>query len=108
MAQALEKFSELLSRGNFSMAEACLLIAQDAYPGLDVPHYLSSIDTLAKKVKKVWIGDGPTPSVSHQSDTLVIVSSMTIGARPRRRTWSTVRSRPSSRSRFVSRTSTTR
>lgn len=60
MAQALEKFSELLSRGNFSMAEACLLIAQDAYPGLDVPHYLSSIDTLAKKVKSRLPGDAFT------------------------------------------------
>lgn len=51
MAQSLEIFTELLSRGNFSLAEACLLIAQDAYPELDVPRYLSAIDALAAKVR---------------------------------------------------------
>ena len=36
-------------------------------------------DALAKKVKKVWIGDGPTASVSHQSDTLVVTANFGLG-----------------------------
>ncbi|MFH1603359.1 MAG: tetratricopeptide repeat protein [Pseudomonadota bacterium] len=53
----LEQFSELLSRQNFSLAEACLLIAQDAYPDLDVAHYLARIDALAATVKRRLPGD---------------------------------------------------
>jgi len=57
MAQSLEKFTELLSRGDFSLAEACLLIAEDAYPDLDVPRYLSAIEALAAKVRSRLPGD---------------------------------------------------
>jgi regulator of sirC expression with transglutaminase-like and TPR domain len=57
MAQTLELFTELLSRGNFSLAEACLLIAQDAYPDLDVRHCLARIDALAATVKSRLPGD---------------------------------------------------
>jgi regulator of sirC expression with transglutaminase-like and TPR domain len=46
-----DQFSALLCRENFSLAEACLLIAQDAYPDLDVVHYLSRIDAFAATVK---------------------------------------------------------
>ncbi len=53
----LERFSELLCRQNFSLAEACLLIAQDAYPDLDVAHYLERIDALAATVKSRLAGD---------------------------------------------------
>ena len=48
----LERFSALLCRENFDLAEACLLIAQDAYPDLDVAHYLARIDTLAATVRR--------------------------------------------------------
>ena len=53
----LERFSELLCRQNFSLAEACLLIAQDAYPDLDIAHYLARIDALAATVKSRLPGD---------------------------------------------------
>jgi len=53
----LERFSELLCRPKFSLAEACLLIAQDAYPGLDVAHYLARIEALAATVKSRLPGD---------------------------------------------------
>ena len=52
MEYRLDQFSALLCRENFSLAEACLLIAQDAYPELDVAHYLSRIETLAATVKR--------------------------------------------------------
>ena len=51
MEYRLDQFSALLCRENFSLAEACLLIAQDAYPDLDVVHYLSRIDAFAATVK---------------------------------------------------------
>ena len=51
MEYRLDQFSALLCRENFSLAEACLLIAQDAYPDLDVVHYLARIDALAATVK---------------------------------------------------------
>jgi len=52
MEYRLGQFSALLCRENFSLAEACLLIAQDAYPDLDVVHCLSRIDALAATVKR--------------------------------------------------------
>ncbi|MBI5910783.1 MAG: tetratricopeptide repeat protein [Betaproteobacteria bacterium] len=52
MEYRLDQFSALLCRENFSLAEACLLIAQDAYPELDVVHCLSRIDALAATVKR--------------------------------------------------------
>lgn len=51
MEHRLNQFSALLCRENFSLAEACLLIAQDAYPDLDVVHYLSRIDAFAATAK---------------------------------------------------------
>ncbi len=53
----LERFSELLRRQNFSLAEACLLIAQDAYPDIDIAHYLARIDALAATVRSRLPGD---------------------------------------------------
>jgi len=53
----LEQFSALLCREDFDLSEACLLIAQDAYPDLDVAHYLARIDALAATVKKRIAGD---------------------------------------------------
>jgi regulator of sirC expression with transglutaminase-like and TPR domain len=52
MDHRLDQFSALLCRQDFSLAEACLLIAQDAYPDLDVAHYLARIDALAATVKR--------------------------------------------------------
>lgn len=53
----LETFSALLCRENFDLAEACLLIAQDAYPEVDVAHYLARIDAIAATVRSRVAGD---------------------------------------------------
>jgi len=53
----LERFSALLCREDFDLAEACLLIAQDAYPDLDIAHYLERIDALAATVGSRVAGD---------------------------------------------------
>jgi regulator of sirC expression with transglutaminase-like and TPR domain len=48
----LERFSALLSRadGEIDLARACLQIAEDAYPGLDVDGYLGEIDRFARRL----------------------------------------------------------
>src|SRR4051812_622501 len=47
------RFAELLSDGTdrFSLAEACLLIAEDAYENLDVNHYLAEIERMAARLR---------------------------------------------------------
>ena len=47
----LQRFSEVLCKEHFDLAEASLLIAQDAYPDLDIGHYLARIDALAATVR---------------------------------------------------------
>src|SRR5579871_245723 len=47
----LGRFIELLTREQFSLAEACLLIAQDAYPELNVEAYLHRIEAIAEGVR---------------------------------------------------------
>jgi len=49
----LEQFSELLSRDDdkIDLARACLRIAQDAYPGLDVEGYIGEIERFAKRLR---------------------------------------------------------
>lgn len=51
MAPQFGRFIELLTRDQFSVAEACLLIAQDAYPELDVDTYLRRIEEIADGVR---------------------------------------------------------
>jgi len=50
---ALIPFSELVSRrdGEIELARACLHIAEDAYPGLDVDGYVGEIDRFAKRLR---------------------------------------------------------
>jgi regulator of sirC expression with transglutaminase-like and TPR domain len=45
--------ADLLSagEGRYSLAEACLLIAADAYPGLDVNRYLAEIERIAARLR---------------------------------------------------------
>jgi regulator of sirC expression with transglutaminase-like and TPR domain len=45
------RFIELLTREQFNIAEACLLIAQDAYPELNVDAYLRRIEAIAEGVR---------------------------------------------------------
>jgi regulator of sirC expression with transglutaminase-like and TPR domain len=50
---APDRFAELLARDepSIDLARACLLIAQDAYPGLDVDGYLGEIERLAARLR---------------------------------------------------------
>ncbi|MDH5211137.1 MAG: tetratricopeptide repeat protein [Betaproteobacteria bacterium] len=50
---APERFAELLARdeAEIDLARACLLIAADAYPGLDVEGYLGEIERLAVRLR---------------------------------------------------------
>lgn len=49
---APDRFAELLARdeAEIDLARACLLIAEDAYPGLDVEGYLGEIERLARRL----------------------------------------------------------
>jgi regulator of sirC expression with transglutaminase-like and TPR domain len=49
----LERFAEMLSREDrrIELASACLQIAEDAYPGLDVDGYVGEIERLAKRLR---------------------------------------------------------
>ena len=48
---SLERFAELVTREQFSLAEACLLIAQDEYPGVDVAGGIARLDAIASTVR---------------------------------------------------------
>ena len=49
----LDQFAELVSRPDdrIELARACLQIAEDAYPGLDVEGYVGEIDRFAKRLR---------------------------------------------------------
>ena len=53
MGAALEPFAELLARedARIDLAHACLLIAQDAYPALEVERYLGEIERMALRLR---------------------------------------------------------
>jgi len=53
MTSELSQFSELLSQEDdrIDLARACLRIAEDAYPGLDVEGYVGEIDRLARRLR---------------------------------------------------------
>ena len=53
MATPLEAFGELLARDDakIDLAHACLLIAQDAYPRLEVERYLGDIERMALRLR---------------------------------------------------------
>ena len=57
---APERFAELLARdeAEIDLARACLLIAADAYPGLDVDGYLGEIERLAARLRGRLPKDG--------------------------------------------------
>ena len=57
MTPQLERFAELVSREHFDLAEASLLLAQDAYPGVDVPAYLGRLDEIAAAIRRRLAGD---------------------------------------------------
>ncbi len=51
LATNLDRFAQLLTREQFSLAEACLLLAQDEYPDIDVSRSLGQLDTMAATVR---------------------------------------------------------
>jgi regulator of sirC expression with transglutaminase-like and TPR domain len=53
MGAALEPFAQLIARDDarIDLARACLLIAQDAYPELDVERYLGEIERMAMRLR---------------------------------------------------------
>jgi regulator of sirC expression with transglutaminase-like and TPR domain len=51
MSASIERFAELVSRDQFALAEACLLVAQDEYPNLDVGACIDRIDAIAATVR---------------------------------------------------------
>lgn len=51
MSPGLERFAELVTREQFSLAEACLLIAEDQYPGLDLAACVAKLDAMAATVR---------------------------------------------------------
>jgi regulator of sirC expression with transglutaminase-like and TPR domain len=48
----LEHFAEFVSREQFNLAEASLMLAQDIYPDVDIPAYLGRLDNIAVAIKK--------------------------------------------------------
>ncbi len=53
MGAPLEAFAELLRRDDarIDLAHACLMIAQDAYPGLEPERYLEEIERMALRLR---------------------------------------------------------
>jgi len=57
MNARLEHFAQIVSREQFDLAEASLMLAQDIYPDLEVPNYLDRLDGIAAAIKKRIAGD---------------------------------------------------
>jgi len=57
LSTGLQEFAELVSTEQFNLAEASLLVAQDAYPRLDVLKYLSQLDDIAAAIRKRLASD---------------------------------------------------
>ncbi len=51
MSGNLDRFAELVSREQFRVAEACLLIAEDQYPGVDIAGCIAKLDAMAATVR---------------------------------------------------------
>ncbi len=52
MSPYLDQFAELVSREQFDLARASLLLAQDAYPDVDVTACLARIDEISDQIKR--------------------------------------------------------
>jgi len=57
MNAQLERFAHIVSREQFDLAEASLMLAQDIYPDLEIPDYLERLDGIAAAIKKRIAGD---------------------------------------------------
>lgn len=52
MSPFLDQFAELVSRDQFDLARASLLLAQDAYPEVDVAACMANLDDIAAQIRK--------------------------------------------------------
>jgi len=52
MNPGLERFADLVSRQEFDLAEASLMVAQDVYPDLSVSAYLERLDGMAADISR--------------------------------------------------------
>ena len=57
MNTGLERFAELVSREQFDLAQASLLLAQDVYPDIDVQAYLGRLDDMAAAIRRRFASD---------------------------------------------------
>ena len=65
MTSSLERFAELVTREQFSLAEACLLLAEDEYPGVDVAGGIARLDAIATTVRgRVAVDAAPEQKVA--------------------------------------------
>ena len=51
MIVTLDRFAELVTREQFRLAEACLLIAEDEYPDIDIPACIAQLDAMAATIR---------------------------------------------------------
>ena len=61
----LPRFARVVGRRDqaIDLAEAALLIAEDAYPGLDIEEYLERLDELAEPLRGRWREYAPLPKL---------------------------------------------
>ena len=60
MNAGLEQFADVVSRDQFDLAQASLMLAQDVYPEIDVPAYLRRLDDIAAAIRPRLAGDAFT------------------------------------------------
>lgn len=48
----LEHFAEIVSREQFNLAEASLMLAQDVYPDIDISGYVGQLDRIAEAIRR--------------------------------------------------------
>ena len=57
MNAGLEHFAQVVSREQFDLAEASLMLAQDIYPDLEIPNYIERLDGIAAAIRQRIAGD---------------------------------------------------
>ena len=75
MDDPLAPFAELMKEGDqhIDLAHACLMIAQDAYPGLDIGRYLGEIERMAMRLR------GEAPKATSAEEKIVALNQFLFG-----------------------------
>jgi len=75
MDAAFDPFADLMKRGDarIDLAQACLMIAQDAYPGLNIERYLAEIERMALRLR------GVTPQGASVEERVVALNQFLFG-----------------------------